>query len=328
MEIETSARLHLSLIDLNGSEGRIDGGLGITLDKPSLNISCHENDGKTEIIFDDGLNIKEKEVYESKIIEASNRIKNYLNIDTEYGFEIKEIYPIHQGLGLGTQLALSVGQLIAKMNDSTFDVYQLAKIIHRGGTSGIGVHSFANGGFIVDGGHKKDIKSNFLPSSASIVSPPPLLARYDFPKKWNIILATPFSTRGSSGDDEINIFQSYTPVNLVDVEKICYLTLMKVMPAILENDLDSFGDGINKIQSLGFKSIERHLQTNKIQQIIDCFKENDIPCRGMSSFGSTCFGITDSNNKSLFKDLLEVMDNKGSVIKTNGKNHGAILKDR
>ena len=55
-------------------------------------------------------------------MEASNRIKNYLNINTEYSFEIKEIYPIHQGLGLGTQLALSVGQLIAKMNDNTFDV--------------------------------------------------------------------------------------------------------------------------------------------------------------------------------------------------------------
>lgn len=328
MEIETSARLHLSLIDLNGSEGRMDGGLGITLDKPSLSISCHENDSKTEIFFDDSLKVEEKEVYESKILEASNNMKEYLNIKTNYSFEINEIYPIHQGLGLGTQLALSIGQLIAKMNNKNFNVYQLAKIIQRGGTSGIGVHSFANGGFIIDGGHKKDIKNNFLPSSASKVSPPPLLARYDFPTEWNIILATPFSTRGSSGQSEINIFQSYTPVNLAEVERICYLTLMKVMPAILEKDLDSFGDGINKIQSLGFKSIERKLQTNKVQQIIDCFKENDIPCRGMSSFGSTCFGITDSNTKSIYKELLEIMENKGNVIKTNGKNHGAILKNR
>ena len=53
MEIETSARLHLSLIDLNGSEGRIDGGIGITLKNPSLILECDFNDSQTEILFED-----------------------------------------------------------------------------------------------------------------------------------------------------------------------------------------------------------------------------------------------------------------------------------
>ena len=52
MEIKTSARLHLSLIDLNGLEGRVDGGIGITLENPSLIMNCIKNDSENEIIFD------------------------------------------------------------------------------------------------------------------------------------------------------------------------------------------------------------------------------------------------------------------------------------
>ena len=50
MQIETSARLHLSLIDLNGSIGRVDGSIGLTLDKPSLKLECIENNTQTQII--------------------------------------------------------------------------------------------------------------------------------------------------------------------------------------------------------------------------------------------------------------------------------------
>ena len=148
MEIETSARLHLSLIDLNGFEGRLDGGIGITLEKPSLRIECSESLGDTNIIYDDKVNIQNKELYESKIIDATQKMKQYLKVDTNYSFKINEIYPIHQGLGLGTQLALSIAKLIACSNNVELNVMDLAKIIQRGGTSGIGVYSFDRGGLL------------------------------------------------------------------------------------------------------------------------------------------------------------------------------------
>lgn len=328
MEIETSARLHLSLIDLNGLEGRVDGGIGITLKDPSLVIECVENVSGTEILFDDKLDFtnQDKE-YKTKILSAYDNMSKYLGIDKTYTFTIKEIYPIHQGLGLGTQLLLSVGQLIAKLNNVDFEVYELAKIIQRGGTSGIGVHSFNHGGLIIDGGHKKEIKNDFLPSSASHASPPPLIARYDFPEDWDIILATPQITQGASGTEEVNIFQSYSPIDIRDVERICYLTLMKLMPAVLERDISSFGDAINKIQSLGFKKIERNIQSNEINEVIEYMKNNGIPGAGMSSFGPTCFGITDTNAKNMKKDLMDMMGEKSKVLITKGKNHGAIIKE-
>ncbi len=326
MEIETSARLHLSLIDLNGLEGRLDGGIGITLEKPSLTIECSESWDDTRIIYDDNVNVQNRELYESKIIDASNKMKEYLKIDTNYSFKINEIYPIHQGLGLGTQLALSIAKLIACSNNVELNVIDLAKIIQRGGTSGIGVYSFDRGGLLIDGGHNKSIKKDYLPSSASKVAPPPLIARYNFPKDWNIILATPNIPQGASGKKEVNIFQKYSPIKINDVERISYLTLMKLMPAIVEEDLENFGDSVNKIQELGFKKVEKQLQDARINNLLDNMKELGIPCVGMSSFGPTCFGITDSNTKKIIKELHNITENDTQIIRTNGKNHGSILR--
>ena len=327
MEIETSARLHLSLIDLNGSEGRIDGGIGICLEEPSIRLECEENNDKTEIIFDKSIdNINDFNEYSQKINDACLKMNNYLGSDKTYTFTLKEAYPIHHGLGLGTQLLLSTGRLIAQLNNKKLDVLQLARIVQRGGTSGIGVKSFESGGFIIDGGHKRDVKSKFLPSSASKVSPPPVLARYDFPKKWNIILAIPEVNKSVSGQKEIDIFDNYTPVDIGDVERISYLTLMKLMPAVLEEDMESFGDAVNKIQELGFKKIEKNLQKEVITQTINHMKHMDIPAVGMSSFGPTCFGITDENPKKIIKELKEVLGTNATVLATHGKNHGSIIK--
>lgn len=326
MEIETSARIHISLIDLNGSQGRIDGGIGITLKDPSLILECNPNDSQTEILFDKNLTFSSNlEEYKSKILFASSQMQKYLNINENYTFKIKKIYPIHHGLGLGTQLLLATGQSIAKLHNINLETKQLAKIIQRGGTSGIGVHSFHKGGLIIDGGHKKEIKKEFLPSSATNTEVAPLLARYDFPKDWNIILAIPKINQGASGKKEVNIFQSYTPVNMNDVEKISYLTLMKLMPAVIEEDITDFGNAINKIQQLGFKKIERNLQSKQIENILKYMLDNGIPGVGMSSFGPTCFGITDTNTKSMKKDLKNYMGENSIVILTKGKNTGSKI---
>ena len=327
MEIETSARLHLSLIDLNGNEGRIDGGIGITLNQPSIKLECVENDDKTEIIFDENMGkIGNFDEYAQRINEACTRMNTYLQSDGTYTFTLKKAYPIHHGLGLGTQLLLSTAKLVSQLNDKELNSYQLARIVQRGGTSGIGVGSFESGGFIVDGGHKTDEKNKFLPSSASKVSPPPVLVRYDFPKDWKIILAIPGVNESVSGQHEVNIFEKYTPVKIEDVERICYLTLMKMMPSVLEEDITSFGDAINKIQQLGFKKIERDLQKDKINQTIEYMKDMGIPAVGMSSFGPTCFGITDGNVSNIKKDLKEFLGEDGSLLVTKGKNHGSIIR--
>ena len=131
------------------------------------------------------------EDYRVKIEGSARKVIESLKIDDGFKFTVNSTYPSHSGLGSGTQLSLAVAKLITMMDGREMTAYDLAKIVGRGGTSGIGVESFENGGFIVDGGHKSSEKPNFLPSSASNASPAPIIARYNFPLDWKIIILVP-----------------------------------------------------------------------------------------------------------------------------------------
>ena len=330
MIIETPSRLHLTLIDLNGIYGRIDGGVGITLEKPGLKIQAEPVNDGVEVIFSKSCQFIDdlKDDYTFKIENSTLKVTESLNISNGFRFTVHSTYPPHSGLGSGTQLSLAVAKLISIMNKQDLNTLDLAKIVGRGGTSGIGVESFENGGFIIDGGHKSTEKPSFLPSSASHATPPPIIARYDFPRDWKIILVIPNVERGVSGIKEVDAFQNYCPIPLNEVEKLSHLLLMKLMPAVIESDLDSFGSAINKIQDIGFKKVENKLQNPFISQLMENLRIAGAAGVGMSSFGPTVYAITDTNERDILiaaNDALK--DVGGEIISTCARNYGAKLLD-
>ena len=330
MIIETPSRLHLTLLDLNGSYGRIDGGVGITLKNPNLNLRAEIASDGVEVDFSkscqliDGL-VKDFTV---KIENSTFKVQKALKIEDDFKFTVESAFPPHSGLGSGTQISLAVAKLISSMNDQDLNALDLARMVGRGGTSGIGVESFENGGFIIDGGHKSSEKQGFLPSSASSATPPPILARYDFPEDWKIILVIPNVERGVSGVKEIDAFQTYCPIPLNEVEKLSHLMLMKLMPSVLESDLDSFGVAVNKIQTIGFKRIENKLQNPYIAHIMDNLRVAGAAGVGMSSFGPTIFAVTDNNVQDILSAARDTLnDVGGEIISTRAQNNGAKLID-
>lgn len=328
MIIETPSRLHLTLIDLNGSIGRIDGGVGLTIQEPNLILKAETAEDGIEIEFEEtDLNERLMEEYKEKIEKSAKKITEYKDISTGFKFTLKKTYPAHSGLGSGTQISLAVGKIILKLHNHDMDAVQIAKIVGRGGTSGIGVRAFDHGGFIIDGGHKIGEKPDFLPSSASKASPGPLITRYDFPDDWEIILAIPDVPAGASGSKEVNIFQKYSPIPLNEVQKLSHILLMKMMPAVAEKDLDSFGSSINQIQNTGFKKIELELQDPIINEIIKNMRSEGAAGVGMSSFGPTVYAFTDNTTKNIAKAANGTMkDVGGKVIVTKAWNKGFIIK--
>jgi beta-ribofuranosylaminobenzene 5'-phosphate synthase len=324
--IETPSRLHLTLIDLNGIHGRIDGGVGLTIKEPSLRIEAERIDEGIETVFSSASQKIPELVddYSTKIENAALKVIKSMNYSGGFKFKIDTAYTPHSGLGSGTQLSLAVAKLITRMNNKQLSAFNLAKIVGRGGTSGIGVESFENGGFIIDGGHKKAEKTSFLPSSASKASPPPIIARYDFPEDWKIILTIPNVERGVSGAKEVDAFQNYCPIPLIEVEKLSHLILMKLMPAVLESDLDAFGSAINDIQSTGFKKIENKLQNSLIKETMEDIRNAGAAGVGMSSFGPTIYAVTDNNGKDVMSAARDaIKDVGGEIIKTSAMNTGA-----
>jgi beta-ribofuranosylaminobenzene 5'-phosphate synthase len=310
LSITTPSRLHLALIDMNASIGRVDGSIGLTLDEPGIKISATRYDiveitGKSEHI-------------ERMINSAMALLPDGEGIR----ISIEKDYPSHIGLGSGTQAALAAGMAVNALYDLGLSIYEVAVKVGRGGTSGIGVATFENGGFILDGGHKFSEKKAFLPSAASKLPPAPVLVRRDFPG-WDIVVAVP-EQKGASQTNEVNIFQKVCPVPLHEVEKLSHVILMQLLPALAEEDIVTFGKSINAIQKLGFKKREVELQpvSKALMQIL---RDDGAFGAGMSSFGPTvyAFGEDADDLKKIAEDFL---GGKGQVFITKGRNEGARIE--
>lgn len=329
MIIETPSRLHITLIDLNGSIGRVDGGVGLTIEEPKLILEAKPQNEGIQIFFKEYQSLNEElmDDYRVKIENTVKKITDFLKIDSGFKFEVKKAYPAHSGLGSGTQLSLAAAKLVLNLNGHDMDASKIAKIVGRGGTSGIGVIAFDQGGFIIDGGHKINEKPGFLPSSASKALPAPLITRYDFPEDWDIILAIPNVPAGASGQKEVNIFQEYCPIPLTEVQKLSHILLMKMMPSVVEKDLDSFGSAVNEIQDMGFKKIEVEFQDKIINELMENMRDACAAGVGMSSFGPTIYAVSDTNTKDISKIAQSTMKEVGGkVIITKAKNNGAKIK--
>jgi len=136
--IETNSRLHLGFISLNSSTPYMYGGAGLSIS------------GYPTII-----NIRKYKKFESNLPkEISNKILTFLKanqLNTLIRIECKHRPENHIGLGTGTQLTLSIEELITKFYELDIKV----NIFNRNFRSGIGLNSYLKGGFIIDA-PKKD----------------------------------------------------------------------------------------------------------------------------------------------------------------------------
>ena len=317
--IETPSRLHLTLMDLSGSSGRVDGGVGITLDEPSILLEAE----RSSDLVAEGENAK-------RALEAARAVREYFGLGGAR-LMVRRSYKSHTGLGGGTQLGIAAGMSLCKLYYQPATVREIARIVGRGGTSGIGTAAFEMGGLIIDGGHTfgpgKE-KQDFRPSSATGgINPPPVIARHDFPHEWKILLAIPDIPKGAHGQREVDIFREYCPVPLADVHELCYQILVRMVPSLVEEDLDEFGAAVNRVQELGFKKVEVMLQHSVVHRLMAAMKDAGAACAGLSSFGPTVYAITDTQGRDIEAAANEVMEEVGGeVLFTRSRNEGARMR--
>jgi beta-ribofuranosylaminobenzene 5'-phosphate synthase len=245
---------------------------------------------------------------------------------------MREYYPSHFGLGSGSQLAIALARAIAELYGRDVPVKDLALLAGRGGTSGIGTAAFEYGGFIIDGGHRFGEgreKSEFRPSAASRgVRPPPVIVRHEFPPDWRILLAMPALPAGASGGEETDIFKNHCPVPVEEVRALCHEILMRMLPGIVEKDLDLFGSSVNTVQNLGFKRVELSLQPEEIPSLIETLRQSGAAGAGMSSFGPTVYAISDTGMRGIEHAARSFMEEYGggTTIITSARNSGAFVR--
>lgn len=308
---------------MNGSLGRINGSIGLALNFPHYQFEVSPND-ELEVIGEQ-INL---------VKEAALIFYKHFKFGSKATIKIKRTIPRHVGLGSTTQAFLGVGTALSALHNIKQSTTELARIMNRGGTSGIGTAAFRSGGFILDGGHSLKITKRermFIPSSVSKLPPPPILLRYNFPKNWKFVIGIPNVQRGLHGLKEVKLFEERCPVPPEEIDKICRIILMKMLPALMEKDVEEFGLGLTSLQNLGFAKAASDLVHPATKACMKVMMENGAYGVGQSSFGPTTYsvvkGIVEARNLSrLIKRFLDEEFNGGYVFYSEANNNGHELK--
>ncbi len=278
--VKTPSRLHLGIIDLNGGVGRIFGSIGVAIGYPNVILEASPS---PELI------ISGEEVrYTSLIV---NEFLESHNLEMGVRINVEGMIPRHVGLGSGTQLSLAIAASLARLSRLDYSTADLAKALGRGAVSGIGTAAFEHGGFIVDGGHRVEVP-DLEPRLQGV---PPTTFHHPFPDDWLFVVAIPKAGRGFSDMDEISAFRGLTRAGPESADRICRLTLMKMIPALVERDIEGFGDALTRVQRLvgeNFRDAQGGRFANPISE--GCFEtmlNGGARGAGQSSWGPSIYGL-------------------------------------
>ncbi len=309
--VKTPARLHLGLIDMNGDLGRLFGGLGVGIDHPNVVVEAQSAD-------DFSVTGQEPEL----VAALADRFFAAYPVGRNVHLSVVEAIPSHVGLGSGTQLSIAVAFALARVLNVKASVPELAVAMGRARRTSVGTTIFQCGGFVVDGG--KNPKTQTFP---------PLLYRQPFPSEWRFVVAVPNQHKGLSNSEENHAFDKLSVMPAEDVGQICRLTMLKLLPALAEHDIENFGDALTKIQILtGNHFAQAQGGTYSSPASADCvvfMKQMGAYGVGQSSWGPALYAVVKQEQAKAALTKVKAYLKKGVggeafVAKPN--NRGAIIK--
>ena len=326
IEVKTCARLHLGLLDTSGEQGRLYGSIGLAVNRPRLLLRAET----APSLVVEGLETGRVTIYARRFID-------HFGLSTGAHLNLLASIPAHVGLGSGTQIALAVGTALARLAGLPVSTEEIALAAGRGVRSGIGIAAFQHGGFILDGGHGV---SN-LPDAARSAEKagnkrvPPILVRHPVPKEWHFVTAIPGTGQGISGEKEDKAFSRLPESSPEIAEKVSWLILMKMLPAVVENDIAGFGQAMTRIQQIVgdcFASVQGGRFSNPISgKLIGFLLEKGAAGAGQSSWGPAVYGLVLGKGpaRQLMRDVRIFLTDLGGgdVFCVQPQNRGAIIKD-
>jgi len=308
----------MGLLDMNGDLGRLYGSIGVALERPELVLEARLLESGAAALVVEGL---ERE----RVAAFARRFLERYPLPGTVQLCLRAAIPPHVGLGSGTQLALAVGAALAQLGGLALDAGEIGRIMGRGVHSGIGIAAFARGGFIVDGGHKAWGEGRPVP---------PVLFQHPLPPDWRFVVAIPAVEPGFNGVREQQAFQTLPPAPAALVEKICRQLLMKMLPALLEEDIVSFGQALTEVQRLVgdcFAAAQGGRYANPVSgQLVGYFLEQGAPGAGQSSWGPTVYAVVEGEEAALrlagqARSFLE-QHGGGQLFHTPAARRGALME--
>lgn len=305
---------------MNDDGYRINGGVGFSISAPGIN--CYFDKSSEVVIIDE----REKKFTCQEIDRLKKTIYECCSIyklKTSVKCTITGDSLPHYGLGSNTAIYLSCIEATLLLNDYSYDSKMVVSLSKRGGTSGIGINTYFDGGFVFDLGiknHRQTLNPSSIANRNGAL--PTVLNKCKSPE-WKIGLCIPKLIENKSEDEEINFFQKNCPIDKFSVQEILYESTYGIASSIIENDYNTFCGAINKIQNSKWKLLERSLYGNKLIEIQDVIKELGADCIGMSSLGPGLF-FTGDKIEEMISELTLIfpsvicysttMNNQGRII--------------
>src|ERR1043166_4077470 len=225
------SRLHFGLFSLaapdessSPSPSRAFGGVGLMVETPALIVHVEQ---APAWLAEGPMAVRALSVAQQAA--AAMQFQGPLRVVVEHG--IRE----HVGLGSGTQLALAVGRAVAHIaGRQGYSEVDLACLVGRGRRSAVGIHGFAQGGFLVEGGKR----------TQAAVSP--LIARVPVPEDWRGVLLIPHGLEGHHGTREADVCRALDQSREASqtTDALCRMVLLGMLPALAERDVDAFGEAL------------------------------------------------------------------------------------
>jgi beta-ribofuranosylaminobenzene 5'-phosphate synthase len=244
--VTTGARLHFGFFAHHATnrgaaaDGLLEksnyGGVGLMIEAPSFLVVASRSDRDAVNCLD--LTPAEAGWTESAVTRIVAQYRRNCPAERQppsCAISVQRAIPNHRGLGSGTQLAMAVAQALALLaGDGHADAATLARRAGRGKRSAVGIHGFARGGFLVDGGKRADTEIGQL------------VARADLPADWRLLLITPgeSTTTGLAGQEEVTALEQLPGMPVPLTERLCRLALLEMLPALADRDCDWFGEAL------------------------------------------------------------------------------------
>lgn len=309
VRVKAPARLHQGMFDLSGSLGRRFGGLGAAIARPAVILEASSSDK----LIAQGPEAE-------RVLAFARHYFDTTGLRAGANFRVEQAIPRHVGLGSGTKLGLAVAQALATLYDQSTDPYVLARAVGRGERSAVGLWTFAQGGFIVEGGQWSG--SNL---------PAPLLMRYPLPANWFCVLAIPNEITGLNGHAEAAAFDQLA-VTAEQAARITHVVLMSLLPALVEGQFNEFGKALTQVQRLVgdcFSSVQGGQFGNpRSAELIEAFLSWGAAGAGQSSWGPAVYALVanEAQGQQLAGLAQELLAGQGLVELVTFDNQGVQVE--
>lgn len=282
VHVTAPSRLHFGLFSFGHREGRQNGGVGVMVDRPAVRLRIHASE-----------ELETVGPLAERAMAFANRWAEFCGEFAKLPcrIEVLSAEPQHVGLGVGTQLGLSIAAgLNAFLRSCTSTPSELAISVGRGLRSAVGAYGFAHGGLIVDRGK--------LPGERIA----PLDVALALPSEWRFVLVRPRAGSGLWGTDEENAFDRLPPVPREVTAELVEEVRQRMVPAAASGQFDLFSDSVHRygrVAGMCFAEVQGGpYNGRRLSELVETTRSMGITGVGQSSWGPTLFALLPDEGKA------------------------------